>query len=134
MAFRAMRAVISILAGAGAFATFAAKAAEPAPAPTEGATIQAAPDEQAFLRKLHDGNKMEIMCAQMEIKGGSAPDVNAYAKMLVKDHKSADKLVKKRADSGKIALEPKELKSASKAEMDKRMDAMKGLKGTQYDR
>jgi putative membrane protein len=61
-------------------------------------------DTTQVLEKLHQSDQKEIAAGKLAIKNGQSKEVQAYGKMLVKDHGDADKKVAALAKQKKVDL------------------------------
>jgi putative membrane protein len=115
------------LSAASAFAQDASKqnTVPKAAQPTAPASIHLSQSESEVIDKLHAANKLEIEAGKLAKKNAGSAQVKQFGAKLVTDHTKADQELTTLAKRNGVKLS--EVDSA-------RLDALKDLKGEEFDR
>lgn len=85
-------------------------------------------DDSSFVMKAGAGGMMEVQAGQLAQQQASNPRVKDFGNMMVTDHGQANDQLKSTL-SGRI-----DLPGSLPADMQKKVDQLKGLKGTAFDK
>jgi putative membrane protein len=104
---------------------------------TAGAKAEAPVPDLATLAKLHAANLAEVHHGQMAAEKAKSPQVKAYGRRLVADHKAADRKLMAYCKKAKVDAEA--VMREATAEVDKKkadpaMAKLHGLSGEEFDK
>jgi putative membrane protein len=131
-------ALAALFAAPVAFADDPEKEKDTSKPETSKTAMKLSDGDVQMLAHYHDGNQMEIQIGTLAEKQAGSKAVKTYAKMIVDDHKSADRKIVAFAKKHNVTI-PKatassEVEQKEMNEQKSALDRLKAMKGSDFDR